>query len=391
MSEFAPPPPTRILMGPGPTNVAPRVLRAMSAPTIGHRDPAYFQACDELVEHLRALFRTKNELTLALPATGMGSMECCVANLIEPGDGMIIGNNGVFSTRMADLAERYGAKVRLLKKPWGEVFSPAEIEGALKEAPAKVVAVVHGETSTGAMQPQMKQIADIAHKHGALLLADTVSSIAGAPFEMDAWGVDAVYTGGQKCLAAPPGIGCISFSPRADEALKNRKSKVTSWYFDLTMIRNCWNKNRFYHHTGPVNMTWALLEGLRMVREEGLDARIARHGKAAAALYAGVEAMGLALHVKDPATRLPTLTTVCVPEGIDEAKVRGMLLERHDLEFGAGMGELQGKVWRIGLMGENARSNNVYLALSTLGAALKELGAKVNIGAGIEAAAAKLK
>ena len=358
----------------------------MSAPTIGHRDAAYFGIMDEVQTLLREAFQTGNELTQAIPATGMGAMEACVANLIEPGDAMLVCVAGAFGKRMAEIARRYGANVTVIEAPWGQIFKPEQVADALKRTPAKVVGIVHGETSTGAKQHNLGAIAGAVHENGALLLADTVSSLAGVEFPTDAWGVDVVYTGSQKCLAVPPGISCLTFGPRAVEALENRKTPVTSWYFDLSIQRNCWNEERFYHHTGPVNMMYALLEGLRLVHEEGLEARIARHASAAKALYAGLEAMGLKLHVENPAERLETLTTVRVPEGADEAKVRATLLANHGLEIGPGLGDLAGQIWRIGLMGENACINNVLLVLSAISGALKSQGLEVKTGAGVEAA-----
>ncbi len=383
-------PPSRILMGPGPTNVHPRVLRALSAQTIGHRDPEYFKMTDEVQDLLCKTFQTKNDLTLALPATGMGAMEACLCNLIEPGDDVLIGVSGVFGKRMVEIAKRYGAKVRTLEIEWGKVFTPAQFKEALDKGSAKVVALVHGETSTGAKQIDLDKIADVVHEAGGLLLADTVSSLAGADFKADAWSVDAVYSGSQKCLAVPPGISFLTFSAQAAEAVEKRKTPVTSWYFDLSILKNCWNEERFYHHTGPVNMMYGLLEGLRMVHEEGLEVRIARHAKSAAALYAGLEAMGLKLHVEQPEARLPTLTTVKIPEGADDAAVRKALLEKHNLEIGPGLGEGAGKLWRIGLMGANASANNVLLCLSALGGVLNSQGVKVDAGSGVEAAAAAL-
>lgn len=381
--------PARILMGPGPSNVHARVYQAMSAPTLGHMDPLYFKLMDETQALMREAFQTKNELTLALPVTGMGAMEACLVNLVEPGDDVLICVNGIFSGRMPEIAERYGAKVAKLSVTWGQSAKPEQIAEALKKQPAKLVALVHGETSTGVVQSNLGEIAKICHDHGALLLVDTVASLGGSIFKSDDWGIDAVYTGSQKCLGVPPGISPVTFGKRAEERLSKRKSKVTSWYMDLTLIRKYWNEERAYHHTGPINMTYALLEGLKLIHEEGLDARIARHAKMAKALYAGLEAMGLQLFVKNPADRLPTVTTVLIPGGADDVKVRKALLEQHSLEIGGGLGELKGKGWRVGLMGEGAKPNHVLLFLSALGGILKAQGASgVKPGAGVEAAAA---
>ena len=379
---------SRILMGPGPSNIHFRVMQALARPTLGHMDPAYFRIMDETQALLRETFLTRNVLTLALPVTGMGAMEASLVNLLEPGDAAIVCVNGVFSGRIAEIAERLGAQVRRIATPWGRATPVEEIERALKAAPAKLVALVHGETSTGVLQTHVPGIARACHAAGALLLVDTVASLGGAEFKTDAWEVDAVYTGSQKCLSVPPGISPLTFGPRAEEALARRKQKVASWYMDLTLVRKYWNEERVYHHTGPVNMTYALLEGLRLIKEEGLEARIARHAKMARALYAGLEAMGLQLYVANPAERLPTVTTVRVPEGADDAKARKALLERHGLEIGGGLGEWKGKAWRVGLMGEGACPNHVLLFLSALGGALKAQGvAGLKPGAGVEAAA----
>lgn len=383
--------PARILMGPGPSNIHPRVYQALTSPTLGHMDPCYFKVMDETQALLREVFQTKNPLTLALPVTGMGAMEACLANLIEPGEEVLICVGGVFSGRMPEIAERYGAKVAKLTIPWGQPTKPELLAETLKKQPAKLVALVHGETSTGVLQTQLPEIARICHDHGALLLVDTVASLGGAEFKTDAWDIDAVYTGSQKCLSVPPGISPVTFGRRAEEKLARRKTKVTSWYMDLTLIRKYWNEERVYHHTGPVNMTYALLEGLKLIHEEGLDARVTRHGKMAKALYAGLEGMGLELFVKNPADRAPTLTTALVPAGADDVKVRKTLLEQHNLEIGGGLGDLKGKAWRVGLMGEGARPNHVLLFLSALGGILKAQGASgVKAGAGVEAAAAVL-
>ena len=380
--------PARVLMGPGPSNIHARVYAALHAPTLGHMDPAYFKVMDETQALLREMFRTKNELTLALPVTGMGAMEACMVNLLEPGDEALVCVGGVFSSRMAEIAERCGAKVTKLDIPWGRAAQPEQIAEALKVSPAKLVALVHGETSTGVMQTKLPEIAKLCHDRGTLFLVDTVASLGGTDFRTDEWDIDAVYTGSQKCLSVPPGISPITFGKRAEEKIKNRKVPVRSWYMDVQLIRKYWNEERVYHHTGPVNMTYALREGCQLIREEGLDKRVARHAKMAQALHAGLQAMGLKLFVENPAERLPTLTTVLVPEGADDVKVRKTLLEQHGLEIGGGLGALKGKAWRVGLMGEGACPNHVMLFLSAAGGILKTQGAKVNVGAGLEAAAA---
>ncbi len=379
-------PPARILLGPGPSNVPARVYRAMIMPIVGHMDPTYFKVMDEVQELLRETFVTTNPLTLAISGTGMAGMETALVNLVEPGDEVIVCNGGVFAGRMPEIAKRYGANVREVKTPWGHATPPAEIAKALKEKPAKVVALVHGETSTGVMQTEIPAIAKICHDAGAVLLVDTVASLSGTQFFTDDWGVDVVYSGSQKCLGVPPGVAPITLGKRAEEILAKRKTKVTSWYFDLNLIRDYWNEKRVYHHTGPINMTYALREGLKLIREETLAGRVARHARMAKALYAGVEAMGLKLFVETASERCPTVTTVRIPDGADDIATRKALLEQHNIEIGGGLGELKGKVWRVGLMSEGARANPVLLLLGALGSILKKQGCKVSAGAGVEAA-----
>jgi alanine-glyoxylate transaminase/serine-glyoxylate transaminase/serine-pyruvate transaminase len=381
-------PPARILMGPGPSNVPARVYRALMMPTVGHMDPLYFKTMDAIQGMLREVFVTKNELTLVLPGTGMAGMEAALANLLESGDELIVCNGGVFAGRMPEIGRRCGAGVREIKVPWGRPTQPEEIEKVLKEKTAKVVALVHGETSTGVLQSQLPEIAKICHAHGALLLVDTVASLAGTDFQTDAWEIDVVYAGSQKCLGVPPGLAPITFGTRAVEALNRRKQKVQSWYLDLTLIRDYWNEKRVYSHTGPVNMTYAMHEGLRLIVEEGLSQRVARHARMAKALHAGVEAMGLKLFVRNSADRCPTVTTILVPDGADDVLTRKLLLEQHSLEIGGGLGELKGKAWRVGLMGEGARPNPVLLFLSAAGGILRKQGCAIEAGKSVEAAAA---
>lgn len=388
MSFTVPPPldpPRRILMGPGPSDTHPRVLAALGSPTVGHLDPYFIQVMDDTQKMLRAVFRTENELTLAVSGTGSSGMETCVVNLIEPGDRMLVCVNGVFGGRMADVAGRCGAQVTTIERPFGDIFSVDEIADAIKKTAPKVVGIVHAETSTGAWQPHLDQIAKIAHDNGALLLADTVTSLAGVPVEIDAWGVDAVYSGTQKCLSCPPGLAPVSFSPRALAALDARKTKVASWYLDLSMVRNYWGQQRAYHHTAPINMNYALREALRLVFEEGLEARHARHLKNHLALQAGIAALGLSYAV--PFTHcLPMLNAVQIPAGVDDAKVRGQLLKEFGIEIGGGLGSMKGKVWRIGLMGEASCARNVLLVLAALEKALGDQGYAVPAGAGVAAA-----
>ncbi len=360
--------PPRILLGPGPSMIHPRVLRVMATPPVGHLDPAYLTIMDRTQTLLRHVFGTQNPLTLVVPGAGTAAMEAAVANMVEPGDPVLVCANGYFGLRIAEMARRYGGDVRTLTRPWGEVFSAEEVRAALAERPAKVAAIVHGETSTGAMQP-IAEIAEAVHAVGGLLIVDTVASLGGVPFSADEAGADVCYTGSQKCLSAPPGLGPITLGPRALAKLAGRRTPVTSWYLDLTLLAQYWDERRVYHHTGPVNMGLALYEALRLVAEEGLEARWARHRRCAEMLWEGLEALGLALHVT-PAHRLPTLTTVRVPEGVDEAAVRQRLMARYNIEISGGLGELKGKVWRVGLMGYSAREENVLLLLAALKEAL---------------------
>jgi alanine-glyoxylate transaminase/serine-glyoxylate transaminase/serine-pyruvate transaminase len=357
-------PPRRILMGPGPSDVAPSVLAALAAPTVGHLDPYFLRIMDETQRMLRSVFRTTNELTLAVSGTGSAGMEACVVNLIEPGDRMLVCVNGVFGGRMADVASRAGANVTKLERNFGEVFSPDEIAQAVKRDSPKVVGIVHAETSTGARQP-LEELAKIVHEAGALLLVDCVTSLGGIPVEVDAWQLDAVYSGTQKCLSCPPGLAPVTFSPRALAAIEKRRSKVASWYLDMTMVRNYWGQDRAYHHTAPINMNFALHQALRLVLTEGLENRHARHLRNHKALKAGLKALGIEYPVAEP-HQLPMLNLVLIPAGVDDAAVRKQLLDEFGIEIGSGLGPLKGKAWRIGLMGETSTPNNVLLLLAAL-------------------------
>ncbi len=362
--------PERILLGPGPSMVHPRVLRAMAHPLLGHLDPQFIALMNEVQALLRHVFQTENEMTLPVSGTGSASMESTVANLLEPGDSILIGVNGYFGERLCDMAGRYGAEVHRLERPWGEVFDPDEIDAALRQKPAKVVALIHAETSTGALQP-MDGMAEVIHKHGSLFLIDCVTSLGGIPVEIDGWDVDMAYSGTQKCLSCPPGLGPLTVGPRARERIRDRKTKVANWYLDLTMIESYWGAERTYHHTAPITMNFALREALRLVCEEGLEARFARHRANSALLWDGLTDLGLKLIV--PADhRLPTLTTVAVPEGMDEAAIRRRLLDEYNVEIAGGLGTFKGKAWRIGLMGYSSRRENVALLLSALSHLLKE-------------------
>lgn len=360
--------PQRILLGPGPSDVPSRVLAAMGRPTIGHLDPVFLQLMDQTRGMMQQVWQTKNEMTLAVSGTGSAGMETLFVNLVEPGDKVLIGVNGVFGGRMKDLAERCGAEVHVLEKPWGEVFEPSEVVAAVKRLKPAVVAMVHAETSTGAHQP-IDGIAEAVHDADGLLLLDCVTSLGGLPVEIDAWGVDAAYSGTQKCLSCPPGLSPVTLSPRAVAKLDARKSKVPSWYLDLTMVRNYWGEDRTYHHTAPINMLYALNEALRIVLEEGLEARFARHQQMHELLREGLEALGLR-YLSQSGHTLPMLNCVAMPEGVDEAAVRKALLNDYGIEVGPGLGAFKGKAIRIGLMGHAATKRNVALVLAALKATI---------------------
>ncbi len=364
-------PPFRILLGPGPSMVHPRVLRVMTTPLVGHLDPAFLQIMSEVQVLLREVFRTTNRLTLPISGTGSAGMEAALANFIEPGDSVLICVNGYFGERMCDMAARLDAEVHRLERPWGEVFTPEEIDAALHKHPAKLVALVHAETSTGALQP-MEGIADVVHRHGALLLVDCVTSLGGVPVYVDNWGIDIAYSGTQKALSAPPGLAPMTISPRAEEVLKQRKTKVPSWYLDLTLVQKYWGTERTYHHTAPITMIYALREALRVVLNEGLERRWRRHRRNAELLWQSLEELGLELVVPEE-YRLPTLTTVRVPEGFNEAFLRRRLLEDYNIEIAGGLGAFKGKVWRIGLMGFSSQRSYVLLLLAALEDILREM------------------
>jgi alanine-glyoxylate transaminase/serine-glyoxylate transaminase/serine-pyruvate transaminase len=331
---------------------------------MGHLDYRFTALMDEVQELLRFAFQTTNPLTLPISGTGTAGMEAALCNFIEPGDSVLIGVNGFFSERMVEIAARLGAEVRRLDRPWGEVLTPEEIEEALRAKPAKVVALVHAETSTGALQP-MEGVADIVHRFGGLLVLDVVTSLTGVPVPIDAWGVDVAYSGSQKCLSCPPGMAPLTVSPRASDVLHQRRSKVPGLYLDLSVIERYWSTERFYHHTAPIGLVFALREALRIVHEDGLEKRFERHRVCAQALWDGLQGLGLRLRIP-PAHRLPTLTTVVIPEGVDDAALRRRLLDEYNIEIGGGLGPFKGQVWRIGLMGHSARKENVLLLLAAL-------------------------
>ena len=377
-------PPQRVLMGPGPSDIHPSVLAAMAAPTVGHLDPYFLKVMDEVQSMLREVFQTTNHMTMAISGTGSAGMETCVVNLIEPGDRMVVGVNGVFGGRMAEVAERVGAEVTKIERPFGEVFSPEEVAAAIRKSQPKVVGIVHAETSTGAKQP-LDEIAKIVHDAGALLLVDCVTSLAGIPVEIDRLQIDAAYSGSQKCLGCPPGLSPVTFGPKALEAMDNRKKKVSSWYLDIGLLRNYWGNNRAYHHTAPINMNYALHQALRLVLAEGLEARYARHHLHHSALKAGLNAMGIQYSVAADVS-LPMLNSVLIPDGVDDAAVRGQLLNEFGIEIGGGLGPMKGKTWRIGLMGEAAKKSNVLVFLAALEQCLNKQGVRPSPGAGVAAA-----
>lgn len=382
-------PPLRTLMGPGPSDVHPRVTAAMARPTIGHLDPLFIELMEEIKTGLRDAFQTQNTMTFALSAPGSAGMECCFVNLLEPGDQVIVCINGVFGKRMTENVERCGAEAVVVDTPWGEPVDPDRVKTALGEnAGAKILAFVHAETSTG-VQSDAQELCDLARAHDCLTIVDTVTSLAGIPVAVDAWGADAVYAGSQKCLSCPPGLAPVTFSDRALETIRTRNTKVQSWFLDLSLLLAYWEGDgaRVYHHTAPVNALYGLHEALVMLMEEGLDASWARHAAMHEALKAGLEAMGLSLPVAPP-YRLPQLNAVSIPEGIDGAEVRRRLLQDYNLEIGAGLGSLANKVWRIGLMGQSATANNVLLCLAALEGTLASMQAPIERGAAIGAAQA---
>jgi alanine-glyoxylate transaminase/serine-glyoxylate transaminase/serine-pyruvate transaminase len=355
----------RILLGPGPSTASPRVLRVMATPLIGHLDPEFLVVMEEEQRLLRQVFQTKNELTLAIPGTGSAGMEAALCNFVEPGDSVLVVVIGYFGERLCEVVARYGAQVDRLELPWGEACDPKFIEAKLAEKRYKLLALVHAETSTGVLQPGIKGIAAAAHKHGALFLLDTVTSLGGISVEIDNWEVDIAYSGSQKCLSCPPGLAPITVSPRAQEMLDNRRSPVANWYLDLKGLVNYWEPPHAYHHTSPISTHFALREGLRIAVEEGLETRFARHRANAELLWAGLDDLNLPPLVP-PELRLTTLTTPKLTPNIDDAGLRRRLLEEYNIEIAGGFGQLLGKVWRIGLMGYSSRPENVLLLLAAL-------------------------
>lgn len=366
MKQVPPPlnPPRRTLLGPGPSDVAPSVLQAMAKPTLGHLDPEFLKVMDQLADMLRALFGTQNHCTLPMSGTGSAGMETVFVNLLEPGDRVLVGVNGVFGTRMAEVARRCGAEVVEVQGEWGRAFAPEDFVRAADGKQFKLLAVVHAETSTGVLQP-MEGMRAVADSCGALLAIDCVTSIGGTSLQLDPWGVDAAYAGSQKCLSCPPGLAPVSFSDRAADVIRSRKTPVQSWYLDLNLILSYWGGERAYHHTAPINMLYALHEAARLALDEGLIEREKRHYYHGHMLWNGLEQLGLQLRVPE-AERLPQLTAVAIPDGVDDGEARGLLLNEFGIEIGGGLGPMKGNTWRIGLMGAASTRANVELCLAAL-------------------------
>ena len=382
-------PPVRTLMGPGPSDVNPRILEAMGRPTIGHLDPVFVTMMEEMKELLRYAFQTENTLTMPVSAPGSAGMEMCFVNLVEPGDKVIVCQNGVFGGRMKENVERSGGSAVMVEDTWGVAVDPAKVEEALKANPdAKIVAFVHAETSTGAVS-DAKTLAELAHQHDCLVIADTVTSLAGVPLMVDDWQLDAVYSGTQKCLSCVPGLSPVTFNQRAVDVITSRKTTVQSWFLDLNLVLGYWGGGvkRAYHHTAPINTLYGLHEALVILQEEGIENSWARHQKNHDALRTGLEAMGLSFVVPE-GQRLPQLNAVSIPDGVDEAAVRGALLNEYNLEIGAGLGAMAGKIWRIGLMGFASNSTNVLFCLGALDAVLSGMKAPITSGVAVEAARA---
>jgi len=373
----------RVLMGQGPSDVPPRVRQAIGAPCVGYLDPYFLSVMDDVQALLRYVFQTENPVTFAVSGTGTAGMETTLANLIEPGDEAVVCVKGFFGARMCEIVERLGGKLIRVDGEWGRAIDPDVVRKAIQGRNPKVLAVVHAETSTGVCQP-LEDLSSLADENGALFLVDCVTSLGGVDLPLDKIGIDAAYSGTQKCISCPPGLSPVSFSPAAVKVIENRKSPVSSWYLDMGLVSQYWGAARKYHHTAPINMTYALREALRIVAEEGLEARFARHLRNHRALVAGVEQMGLAMLVPE-GERLPSLNAIRIPEGADDLKVRKALLNDFGLEIGGGLGDFAGKVWRVGLMGHSSSRKNVFLFLSAIESALKAQGVKSNPGA-LEAA-----
>ncbi len=379
--------PQRTLMGPGPLDIHPRVYQALSSPVIGHLDPVYMKALDAIRDKLKMVFNTENRLTHATPGTGTSGMEFCVANLLEPGDKALVCVHGYFGDRIRQMAERQDADITLIESEWGRPTDPERVESALKSGSFKVITLVHAETSTGVLQ-QVDEIAGLAKAHGTMIILDTVTSLGGVEVKVDDWGVDAAYSCSQKCIGSPPGLAPVTLSARAVESLAKRKHAVRSWYLDAELLDKYWT-NKGYHHTSSSTLNYGLLEALLLIEEEGLTNRIERHLKNHRALVAGVEAMGLQMLVA-PEHRLPSLNAIRIPEGVDDGKIRGHLLESFNLEIGGGLGALKGRVWRVGLMGYSSSAEKILFFLSALSSALATQDCKTDLQAGLAAAMSKL-
>ncbi|MGH7171086.1 MAG: pyridoxal-phosphate-dependent aminotransferase family protein [Gemmataceae bacterium] len=377
-------PPSRLLLGPGPSDAHPRVLRAMATPLLGHLDPQFLEIMNTVQEMLRGVYQTRNQVTFPVSATGMAGMETCFVNLVEPGDRVVVCVAGFFGQRMVEIANRAGAQVTVLERPWGEVFDFQQIRETVQKVRPKLLAIVQAETSTGAWQP-LEGLGALCHEFETLLLVDAVTALGCIPVALDAWQIDAVYSCTQKGLSCPPGLSPVSFSPRAVEVFSKRKTKVQSWYFDVNLVEHYWDSDRFYHHTGPITMVYALYEGLRLVLEEGLEARWARHRRNHEALKAGLKALGLT-YTATEGHQLPQLNAVRIPAGCEDLPVRKRLLTEFGIEIGGGLGEFKGKAWRIGLMGHNSRPDVVLLFLGAMEQCLTSQGIKLAPGAGVAAA-----
>jgi alanine-glyoxylate transaminase/serine-glyoxylate transaminase/serine-pyruvate transaminase len=385
--EFAPlEPPDRLLMGPGPSDVHPRVLKAMSTPLIGHLDPSFIGLMNEVQELLRYTFQTRNRWTIPVSGTGSAAMEAAFANLVEPGDVVAVPSNGYFGDRMASMVERAGGQVVRIHAPWGKPLDPATVSEVLSEHQPAIFAFVHAETSTGALQPDVAELTKIAHERGALVIADTVTSLGGVELRVDRWGIDAAYAGGQKCLSCPPGASPLTLNDRAMEKVAARSEPVRSWYLDLSLLQSYWGDDRSYHHTAPITNVYALREALRLVAEEGLESRWARHRRVASGLKSGVVAMGLKMLPEDD-WWLPSLNAIQVPDGVDAKGVIKSLLDGSGIEISGGFGPLAGQIFRIGCMGHSCRPANVLALLPALAGALAEQGFEADVGAGLTAAA----
>lgn len=382
-------PPDRVLMGPGPSDVHPRVLRAMTTPLIGHLDPAFVEMMDEVQELLRYTFRTDNQWTIPISGTGSAAMEASFSNLVEPGEDVLVPSNGYFGDRMAAMVRRAGGNVHRVDAAWGEPLDVDDVEAALDETSPDVFAFVHAETSTGTLQPDVADLTAAAHDHDALVIADTVTSLGGVELRVDEWNIDVAYSGPQKCLSCPPGASPLTISDTAMEKISKRDEPVRSWYLDLSLLEEYWGDERAYHHTAPITNIYALREALRLVAEEGIESRWERHLEVAEAMKAGLTSMGLEMNAEDE-WWLPSLQAVRVPDGVDAGAVCDTLLSEYDLEVAGGLGALSGEIFRIGCMGYSARPHNVAYLVSALGSALEQHGADIDLEAGVAATATHL-